>query len=44
MIKQEVKEKILAIQRNEITEYIIYKKLKCILKDKTNKELLEKIS
>lgn len=44
MLKQDVKEKILAIQKSEITEHIIYKKLSSILNDKTNKELLETIS
>ena len=39
-----LKAKVLNAQRNEITEYIIYKKLAAIIKDKPNKEILEKIS
>lgn len=44
MISQEIKEKILAIQRNEITEYIIYKNLSSVVKVKEHGEILEKIS
>ena len=44
MINPSLKEKILGIQRNEATECIIYKEIASFVKDKTNKELLEKIS
>ncbi|MDD5432491.1 MAG: VIT1/CCC1 transporter family protein [Candidatus Omnitrophica bacterium] len=44
MLEQSIKNKILSIQRSEITEHLIYKELSCIIKDKANKELLEKIS
>ncbi|NTV23983.1 MAG: rubrerythrin family protein [Nanoarchaeota archaeon] len=36
--------KVLAAQKNEITEHLIYKKLSEMIKEKKNKELLEKIS
>ena len=39
-----LKEKVLNAQRNEITEYLIYKNLASITKDKPNKEILGKIS
>jgi VIT1/CCC1 family predicted Fe2+/Mn2+ transporter len=39
-----LKAKVLNAQRNESTEHIIYKQLAAILKDKPNKEILEKIS
>jgi len=44
MIDQELKEKILKIQRNELTEHIIYRKLASILKDKERAEILKEIS
>lgn len=44
MLDEKIKNKVLAAQRNEITEYIIYEKLAEIMKDAHNKELLKKIS
>ncbi len=39
-----LREKILDAQRNELTEYIVYKKLAAIVKNKAQAEVLEKIS
>lgn len=39
-----LQEKILRAQRNEFTEYIIYKKLSAIVKNKKHSEILERIS
>jgi VIT1/CCC1 family predicted Fe2+/Mn2+ transporter len=39
-----LKAKVLNAQRNEITEYLIYKKLAGIIKNQPNKEILENIS
>ena len=44
MISQYLKEKILKIQKSEITEHNIYKKLAAIIKDSNNKKTLEQIS
>ena len=44
MIEQELKEKILILQRNEITEKIIYQRLADLLPDKEKARILEKIS
>jgi len=44
MLTQDLKQKILRAQKNEISEHIIYKKLCLIVKDKNNREVLEKIS
>jgi len=44
MISEDLKEKILKPQRNEITEYIIYKKLSCVVKVEAHREVLERIS
>ncbi|MCM8773880.1 MAG: VIT1/CCC1 transporter family protein [Candidatus Omnitrophica bacterium] len=44
MLAKDIKEKILGIQRNEITEHIIYKNLSSIIKEVKNKEVLIKIS
>ena len=44
MISKYQKEKILTIQRNEITEHIIYKKLSSVIKSENNRRVLEQIS
>jgi len=44
MISQEMEEKVLAIQRNEITEYLTYKRLSFAVKVKEHREILERIS
>jgi len=44
MIEQKLKEKILILQRNEITEKIIYQRLADLLPDKEKARILEKIS
>ncbi len=44
LIDKKLKDKILLIQRTEITEYCIYKKLSSIIKPKWHSEILEKIS
>ncbi|MCM8756423.1 MAG: VIT1/CCC1 transporter family protein [Candidatus Omnitrophica bacterium] len=44
MLGKDIREKILGIQRNEITEHIIYKKLSSIIKEVENKKVLIKIS
>ncbi|MCM8792163.1 MAG: VIT1/CCC1 transporter family protein [Candidatus Omnitrophica bacterium] len=44
MLNPEIKRQILNIQKNELNEHIIYKKLSLIIKNKKNKEILEKIS
>ncbi|UCC96272.1 MAG: VIT1/CCC1 transporter family protein [Candidatus Omnitrophota bacterium] len=44
MIAQDFKDKIVKIQKNEFTEYIIYKKLASFVKDEHNRRILEKIS
>jgi len=43
LLNRGLKEKILQIQKNEITEYCIYKKLSSIVKVKEHSEMLEKI-
>ena len=44
MLSPDLREKVLRAQKNEITEHLIYKKLASVIRDKNNKELLEKIS
>jgi VIT1/CCC1 family predicted Fe2+/Mn2+ transporter len=44
MISQELKNKILEIQRDELTEQVIYKSLASVVKEKQHAEILEKIS
>jgi len=44
MLKPALKEKVLNAQRNELTEYIIYKKLALVIKDKDNQQVLKNIS
>jgi VIT1/CCC1 family predicted Fe2+/Mn2+ transporter len=44
MLDPELKKKVLAAQKNEATEQVIYHKLACCLKDKTQAGILEKIS
>lgn len=44
MIESRVMEKIIAAQRNEITEHLIYKKLSESVKDKDNRKVLGQIS
>ncbi|MCM8830660.1 MAG: VIT1/CCC1 transporter family protein [Candidatus Omnitrophica bacterium] len=43
-MEKKLKEKILPIQRNEITEYYVYKKLSFIVKEKKQSEILERIA
>jgi len=43
-LPKEIKDRIIKFQRNEITEYFIYKELARIVKDNKNKEILEQIS
>jgi VIT1/CCC1 family predicted Fe2+/Mn2+ transporter len=43
-IPEDLKKKILEIQKNEITEHIIYEKLASVRRDGNNREVLEKIS
>lgn len=43
-ISEELLMTILAYQRNEITEHLIYKKLACVVRDPGNKRVLEKIA
>jgi len=44
MVDKELKEKILRMQRNEITEQVIYQRLANILKDRNKAEILRKIA
>ncbi len=44
MLSQDLKAKILQIQKNEITEHFIYKKLTSIIKIKEQQEILDRIS
>lgn len=44
MVDKELKEKILRIQRNEITEQVIYQRLANILKDRNKAEVLREIA
>lgn len=44
MIEQDLKEKILKMQRNEITEQLIYQKLAASLKDRNKAEVLREIA
>ncbi|MEM2211493.1 MAG: VIT1/CCC1 transporter family protein [Nitrososphaerales archaeon] len=44
MLNEEVKKVILNAQKNEITEYFIYKKLSETVKESGNKEILKRIS
>jgi VIT1/CCC1 family predicted Fe2+/Mn2+ transporter len=44
MIEQDLKEKILKMQRNEITEQLIYQKLAASLKDRNRAEVLREIA
>ncbi|OGX14799.1 MAG: rubrerythrin family protein [Omnitrophica WOR_2 bacterium RBG_13_41_10] len=44
IIDNQLKKKILKIQRNEITEYVIYKNLASVFKDKNRAAILKKIS
>lgn len=43
-MKQKIKNKILKAQRSEITEYFIYRKLSCFVKDEKNRKVLEEIA
>ena len=44
MVSKSLKEQVFKAQRNEITEHIIYKKLAAVIRDKNNRDVLEKIS
>jgi len=44
MLEEETKKKLLTVQRNEITEHIIYEKLSQSVKEQHNKEVLKSIS
>ncbi len=44
MLSEEIKNKILIAQRNEVTEHFIYKKLSESMKDPQNEEILKHIS
>ncbi|MBU0533844.1 MAG: VIT1/CCC1 transporter family protein [Candidatus Omnitrophica bacterium] len=44
MLPEEIKSKILTAQRNEITEYFIYRKLSESIKEPQNKEILKHIA
>ncbi|MFA5271479.1 MAG: VIT1/CCC1 transporter family protein [Candidatus Omnitrophota bacterium] len=44
MINQNLKEKVLRAQKNELTEHIIYKQLAAFIKIKEHSEILERIS
>jgi VIT1/CCC1 family predicted Fe2+/Mn2+ transporter len=44
MAKENIKDKLLIFQKNEITEYVIYKKIAKSTKDESNKKVLEKIA
>lgn len=44
MLSQKIKKTILAVQKNEITEYFIYQKLASSIKDPQNKKVLKHIS
>ncbi|MBI4706585.1 MAG: VIT1/CCC1 transporter family protein [Candidatus Omnitrophica bacterium] len=44
MIEQKLKKQILKIQRNELTECLIYERLSSIIKDAGKKEILQRIS
>ena len=44
MLNEEVKNKILTAQRNEITEHFIYKKLSESIKDSKNRKVLQSIA
>jgi vacuolar iron transporter family protein len=44
MISAELKKKLLAAQRNEITEYIVYGRLAGLVKDKAHAEILQRIA
>lgn len=44
MDEKEIKDKLLIFQKNEITEYVIYKKIAKSTKDESNKKVLEKIA
>jgi VIT1/CCC1 family predicted Fe2+/Mn2+ transporter len=44
MLTKEIKNKILASQRNEITEHFIYQKLSQLVKEPKNKQVLQSIS
>lgn len=44
MLDKEIKKKLIGVQRCEITEYFIYKKLSDMIKDPDNKNVLKRIS
>jgi VIT1/CCC1 family predicted Fe2+/Mn2+ transporter len=44
MLTQALKEKVLKVQRNELTEYVIYEKLSKSVKSKEQSEILSRIS
>jgi len=44
MLTQALKEKVLKVQRNELTEYVIYEKLSKSVKSKEQSEILFRIS
>lgn len=44
MEKGRILKKLLSFQQNELTEYLIYKKLVSVTKNKANREVLEKIA
>lgn len=44
MAKENIKDKLLIFQKNEITEYEIYRKIAKSTKDESNKKVLEKIA
>ncbi|HOB16409.1 MAG TPA: VIT1/CCC1 transporter family protein [Defluviitoga sp.] len=44
MVEEEIMNKLLIFQKNEITEYMIYKKIANSIKDEQNKKILEEIA
>jgi len=44
MLNKNLKEKVLQAQKNELTEHIIYKNLALLVKNKEQKEILERLS
>ncbi len=44
MLEENIKQKLLTAQKNEITEYAIYRRIADIIKDEHNREVLSKIA
>ncbi|MBF0123187.1 MAG: VIT1/CCC1 transporter family protein [Candidatus Omnitrophica bacterium] len=44
MVTQELKKKLLAVQKNEITEHLVYQKLAAIVKKSSHADILRRIS